>query len=140
MTESYQCPADLETGEGDCGRTFSTENGAVMHGLNKSDGYHDCITTKVEGYKALAKQSPESSDSGLDTESPTSVSDGGETNTFEAAMPDASESAGDGHADCPECGESLGVSEAEASAFIAQNGEAWCDECGTRLVADGVPA
>lgn len=39
-------------------------------------------------------------------------------------------------AECPECGEGLGMTEEEAHAFVDAKNGGWCDNCGARLTVD----
>lgn len=146
---TYPCPVDVSPDSDDgvtCGKKFSSKNGAVMHGLNMSDEYHAGITSKPDAYTALdrAEAGSSPSEGQESSESPDDAQNA--QSGLTAVMPDSSSEADDSddsedaEASCPECGAGLGMSETEALAFVEENGGAWCEDCGMRLVSDGEAA
>jgi hypothetical protein len=145
MTDPIPCPADLAAGEepnGDrtCGGWFDTENGAVMHAVNKKDTHHERISAKPEAYAALAEAEASGPDPGSgsdDGDDPgDDPGDGGGRLTAEIPEADDAPPAEPDTADCPNCGADLGHTEAEVEEFIDDHGRAFCDSCGARIRRD----
>lgn len=145
----YRCPADVEQGETRCGRRFGTHNGAVMHSVNKPDDHHEVIGSKLEGYRALeATAEDDPTDDPADGLEAGTVADGGEVSAPE--FPEAEDDPADdleddrttdepdeAEAECPNCGDGLGMTEDEALAFVRANGGAQCENCDAILRDEG---
>lgn len=109
---------------------YDTENGAVMHGLNKEDDYHSVIQSKPDAYDVL----PDEPDS---TGGSTSGSSGSTGDALQPTMPEPDEADDDvRHVDCPNCAADLGP-EHEVVAFVENHGEAYCPECAHRIHVGG---
>lgn len=89
------CPAE------GCEREFGTENGAVMHAINKTDSKHDSISDKTDAYENIEQstnQETAEGQSGSKDESP----DDSKTNpAFNSPTPDDSQQAQ--NTTCPDC-------------------------------------
>jgi hypothetical protein len=160
----YPCPADSSDGaaftdDAECGRTFTSENGAVMHALNTKDEHHDVVGSKPDGYDLLESHAvpvgevsdpgrPDkgSADDGTDADdgTPGQDADGGDDDgddggRLEPRIPpadtstDGGEQAAAEEAACPACGESLGMRRARVEALIRSRGPQECGECGATL-------
>lgn len=135
----YECPAG-------CGETFASENGAVMHAVNKSDPEHDSIRDKPTGYNRLEpnQQTAEESETRpteddsetteMDSDNSLLFGSGGsdtdtepDTETHEASEPE-----------CPDCGgELVDFTEYASGQYheidgsrVGVRGDYLCSECG----------
>lgn len=98
-----------------------------MHALNKKDDHHGAIESKADAYAVLSVDEDESDPSGGST---------GGTDSVEPEMPESDDGTGGGDmAACPDCGDDLGP-EQEVVEFIAKHGEAFCEGCDARIVAE----
>jgi hypothetical protein len=110
-----------------------------MHGLNKTDDYHDVIESKPDAYAALPDQPGDSEDETRDAETPP-----------HATIPEAEQigdvdddQEGDDEAECPNCGEPTDMTEEEAAEFLQSNtvtlpdgqtvNGAFCTGCGNLI-------
>lgn len=137
----FPCPVDVDKETKQCGKSFSTPNGAVMHTVNMQDEYHDM--SKPKAYRVLdSLQTVESAtEPNSDVATATIPDPDPDPDTANGAVDvDGGQEAGDVDgqeaAHCPECGDDLGMTEAEAHQFIQRNGGAWCESCGAHLVVD----
>jgi len=120
------CPAD------DCTREFGTENGAVMHAINKNGDKHDSISNKTEAYGSLGgstNQETADENSGSQEEGP---DDSRSNPAFDSPEPDDSKQTQE--ATCPDC-PATDWYEAEAVEAHPQMpddvaGDRVCAECG----------
>lgn len=99
---SYRCP--IRCGEG----PFSTENGAVMHAVNKTDDAHSEITDKRSAYDALNRETAEA-DGGSKEDPAAGSTDPAENPVFGSADPtaDVSEPSDSDDLRCLDCGGEL---------------------------------
>lgn len=118
-----QCPAG-------CGESFGTENGAVMHAVNKQDSEHSGIGSKVDAYDALeGSTNQETADrpSGSQEEA---ADDSRSNPAFDSPAPDDSKQ----KAGCPECPSTdwYDAATVEAHPELPDDvpGDRVCAECG----------
>lgn len=97
-------PCPVECGEG----PFSSENGAVMHAINKNDEIHDSVNNKTDGYSRLADRdtTTDEESSGGSNDPPEDTSDDPDgSDVSRATFPGGEDDGGDrGEDGCPDCG------------------------------------
>jgi hypothetical protein len=130
---TYRCP--VRCGDG----PFSTENGAVMHAVNKTDDEHAEVTDKRSAYDALNRETAEA-DGGSKQPSTEDTTDPAENPTFGSADPEAdiTEPSESDDIKCLECGGELfdfrEFAAGEYHAINGQNvyvrGDFQCSDCG----------
>jgi len=140
MPDMAPCPADVARGEigGDrtCGQDFPTENGTIMHAINKEDAHHEIIDSQRAAYQNYQPQSDSEPDQSNPEPEPTAADGAGDVEAITPTMP-AAEQDDDAEPDqddqemveCPNCGEPLGT-RFELEQAIAEHGKVYCESCG----------
>ena len=130
---TYNCPVGCGSGP------FSTENGAVMHAVNKTDSQHSEVVDKRSAYDALNRESTNQETEDGSSGSQEDVSTDGSNPTFGNADPTADVSEPDPSSDptCRECdGELFDFRQYDSGEYHEINGhqvfvrgDFQCSEC-----------